>query len=65
MCPMVANDFEDWKKTKEFPSEPSYVVIDGHIKSKLKALFVRSQIFPSHDSQIRPIFFFPKNQSNE
>lgn len=21
MCPMVANDFEDWKKTKEFPSE--------------------------------------------
>lgn len=20
MCPMVANDFEDWKKTKEFPS---------------------------------------------
>ena len=51
--------------TKEFPSEPSYVVIDGHIKSKLKTLFVRSQIFPSHDSQIRPIFFFPKNQSNE
>ena len=21
MCPMEANDFEDWKKTKEFPSE--------------------------------------------
>lgn len=21
MCPMLANDFEDWKKTKEFPSE--------------------------------------------
>lgn len=21
MCPMVDNDFEDWKKTKEFPSE--------------------------------------------
>ncbi|UPQ79994.1 type II CRISPR RNA-guided endonuclease Cas9 [Flavobacterium azooxidireducens] len=21
MCPMVASDFEDWKKTKEFPSE--------------------------------------------
>jgi CRISPR-associated endonuclease Csn1 len=21
MCPMVADDFEDWKKTKEFPSE--------------------------------------------
>ncbi|MCZ8228832.1 type II CRISPR RNA-guided endonuclease Cas9 [Flavobacterium sp.] len=21
MCPMIANDFEDWKKTKEFPSD--------------------------------------------
>jgi CRISPR-associated endonuclease Csn1 len=21
MCPMITNDFEDWKKTKEFPSE--------------------------------------------
>ncbi len=21
MCPMVSNDFEDWKKTKEFPSD--------------------------------------------
>ncbi|MEN9656530.1 MAG: hypothetical protein RL311_1525, partial [Bacteroidota bacterium] len=21
MCPMIANDFEDWKKTKEFPTE--------------------------------------------
>ena len=46
---------------KEFSNEPAYIVIDGHIKSKLKNLFVRSQIFPSSDdSEIRPIFFFPK-----
>ena len=44
---------------KEFPEEPAYIVIDGHNKSKLKKLFVRSQIFPK-ENQIRPIFFFPK-----
>ena len=49
----------------EFPYEPSYVVIDGHIKSKLKSLFVRSQIFPDSDGEIRPIFFSPKNQTTE
>ena len=48
--------------TKEYPSEPPYIVIDGHIKSKLKTLFVRSQIFPGTDSEIRPIIFFPKSQ---
>ena len=48
--------------TREFPSEPPYIVIDGHIKSKLKTLFVRSQIFPGIDSEIRPIIFFPNNQ---
>jgi len=42
---------------KEFNSEPPYIVIDGHIKSKYKKLFVRSQIFPK-DGQIKPIFFF-------
>jgi len=46
---------------KEFPQEPAYIVVDGHIKSKLKKLFVRSQIFPSEDGEVRPIFFFPKN----
>ena len=51
--------------TKEYPSEPAYLVIDGHIKSKLKKLFVRSQIFPSVDGEIRPIIFFPKNEENE
>ena len=45
---------------REYPSEPAYIVIDGHIKSKLKSLFVRSIIFPSQeDGLIRPIFFFP------
>ena len=48
--------------TREFPSEPPYIVIDGHIKSKLKTLFVRSQIFPGIDSEIRPIIFFPNKQ---
>jgi len=48
---------------KEFPSTPPYIVIDGHIRSKLKHLFVRSQIFPSIDGEIRPIFFFPKSQN--
>ena len=46
--------------SKEFSHEPPYIVIDGHIKSKLKHFFVRSQIFPDSDSIIRPIFFFPK-----
>ena len=43
----------------EFPHEPAYIVIDGHIKSKYKKLFVRSKIFPI-DNKIEPIFFFPK-----
>jgi len=47
---------------KEFTNEPPYLVIDGHIKSKQKHFFVRSQIFPSKvDSEIRPIIFSPKN----
>jgi len=44
---------------KEFNTEPAYIVIDGHIKSKFKRLFVRSQIFPK-DGKITPVFFFPK-----
>ena len=47
---------------KEFPNEPAYIIVDGHIKSNLKNFFVRSQIFPGNDSQVRPIFFFPKKQ---
>ena len=49
---------------KEYPSEPAYLIIDGHIKSKLKSFFVRSQIFPALDGEIRPIIFFPKNEEN-
>ena len=45
---------------REFPNEPAYIIIDGHIKSTLKEYFIRSQIFPAADQQIRPIFFFPK-----
>ena len=48
---------------KEFPNEPAYIIIDGHIKSNLKNFFVRSQIFPCIDSEVRPIFFFPKKQN--
>ena len=47
---------------REFPNEPAYIVIDGHIKSNLKHFFIRSQIFPMSDSEVRPIFFFPKKQ---
>lgn len=48
---------------QEYPDEPSYIVIDGHIRSKHKKLFVRSQIFPNNDGKIEPIYFFPKNQT--
>ena len=50
---------------QEFPLEPPYIVIDGHIKSNLKQFFIRSQIFPGPDSHVRPIFFFPKNRENK
>lgn len=46
---------------REFPSQPQYIILDGHSKSPLKELFVRSQIFPSRENnEIRPLFFFPK-----
>lgn len=41
----------------EFPSQPAYIVIDGHIKSPFKKLFVRSNIFPNEQNEIQPIFF--------
>lgn len=45
---------------QKFPSEPPYIIIDGHGRSELKELFVRSHIFPDPDSKkIKPIFFFP------
>ena len=46
---------------EKFPIEPPYIIIDGHIHSPLKELFVRSQIFPHEGTnEIKPIFFFPK-----
>lgn len=44
---------------KNFPNEPPYLIIDGHIKSPLKELFVRSHIFPTDNNERRPLFFFP------
>jgi len=46
---------------REFPDEVGYLIVDGHINSPLKEMFVRSQIFPKgSDNEIKPIFFFPK-----
>ena len=46
---------------REFPTEPAYVVVDGHIKAPFKKLFVRSRIFPQEkNEEIEPIFFFTK-----
>jgi len=45
---------------KKFPGTPPYLVFDGHNRSTIKQLFVRSQIFPSETGEIKPIFFFPK-----
>jgi len=47
---------------QEFPREPAYIVVDGHGRSDVDELFVRSQIFPQDDGEIRPIFFFPKKE---
>jgi len=46
---------------KEYPNEPAYIIIDGHGGLRFPELFVKSQIFPqSNNSEIKPIFFFPK-----
>lgn len=44
---------------KEFPHSPPYIIIDGHNQSRLKKLFIRSQILPNEKNEITPIFFFP------
>jgi len=50
---------------REFPNQPQYIIVDGHSKSPLKELFVRSQIFPSGEkNEMKPIFFFPKRFSH-
>lgn len=44
---------------KTFPSQNAYVLIDGHFKSKMKSLFVRTHIFPNKEGKFQPIVFFP------
>jgi hypothetical protein len=36
-----------------------YLLIDGHSKSELSKMHVRSQIFPNEKGEIIPIIFFP------
>lgn len=43
---------------KKFPHENAYLLIDGHFKSKMKAMYIRSHIFPVN-GEIKPIIFFP------
>jgi len=42
---------------KKYPDESCYIVIDGHFKSKMKEMYVRTRIFPI-DGEIKPIVFF-------
>ena len=42
----------------KFPDENPYILIDGHFKSKLKSMYVRTHIFP-HNNEFQPIVFFP------
>ena len=45
---------------KNFPSDPShYIFVDGHFRSKVPSLFVRSHIFPDQKGEIKPIIFVP------
>ncbi|MBM3937187.1 MAG: hypothetical protein FJ333_00835 [Sphingomonadales bacterium] len=57
----LLDSFEFLKR--EFPEEPAYIVLDGHILSPIPGLHVRSQIFPS--PQMTPIFFFPKQYKED
>jgi hypothetical protein len=45
---------------KKYPNSYShYILIDGHGKSKMKQLAVRSNIFPDENNEIKPMIFFP------
>lgn len=46
--------------TSKFPHENAYLLIDGHYKSKIKSLYVRSHIFPDNNGKFQPIIFFPE-----
>ena len=50
---------------RKFPNDPShYVFVDGHFRSKVRSLFVRSHIFPDENGCIKPIFFFQIQNNN-
>ena len=38
-----------------------YILVDGHMRSKMSQLHVRSQIFPNSDGEIVPIVFSPNS----
>ena len=44
---------------KEFPDQNPYILIDGHFKSKVKEMYVRTHIFPQKNG-ITPIVFCPQ-----
>ena len=45
--------------TDAFPNHSNYVLVDGHYRSKMSQMMVRSNIFPDPESgEIRPIIFF-------
>lgn len=48
---------------KTFPEQYShYILVDGHVLSKMKQLHIRSQIFPNEFGEITPIIFTPNNE---
>jgi len=44
---------------EKFADRNAYIVIDGSYQSKMKSMFIRSNIFPTSDGSIKPIVFFP------
>jgi hypothetical protein len=45
---------------KNFPKQFShYILVDGHVRSKMSQLHIRSQIFPNENGEINPIVFSP------
>ena len=51
---------------RKFPQDHShYIFVDGHFRSKVPNLFVRSHIFPDETGQIRPIIFFPNVENRK
>lgn len=42
-----------------FPQHSNYILVDGHYRSQMSQMMVRSNIFPDPESgEIRPIIFF-------